>query len=50
MVLISNLSEKTQVHYVAVKLTGSSSNRNGLGAVVKVSAGGATYTKVFDGN
>jgi hypothetical protein len=50
MVLISDLSEKTQVRYVAVKLTGSSSNRNGLGAVVKVTAGGATYTKVFDGN
>ena len=50
MVLISNLSEKAQVRYVAVKLTGSSSNRNGLGAVVKVTAGGATYTKVFDGN
>jgi hypothetical protein len=50
MVLISNLTEQSQVHYVAVKLTGSSSNRNGLGAVVKVTAGGATYTKVFDGN
>jgi enediyne biosynthesis protein E4 len=50
MVLISNLAEKTQVRYVAVKLTGSSSNRNGLGAVVKVTAGGATYTKAFDGN
>jgi hypothetical protein len=50
MVLISNLSEKAQVRYVAVRLTGSSSNRNGLGAVVKVTAGGATYTKVFDGN
>jgi hypothetical protein len=50
MVLISNLTEKMQVHYVALKLTGSSANRNGLGAVVKVTAGGATYTKVFDGN
>jgi hypothetical protein len=50
MVLISNLSEKAQVRYVAVKLTGSSSNRNGLGAVVKVTAGGVSYTKVFDGN
>jgi enediyne biosynthesis protein E4 len=50
MVLISNLTGRTQVRYVAVKLTGSSSNRSGLGAVVKVTAGGATYTKVFDGN
>jgi hypothetical protein len=50
MVLVSNLSEKTKVHYVAVKLTGTTSNRNGLGAVVKVAAGGSTYTKVMDGN
>ncbi len=50
MVLVSNLTEKTKVHYVAVKLTGTTSNRNGLGAVVKVTAGGTTYTKVFDGN
>jgi hypothetical protein len=50
MVLISNLTEKMQVHYVALKLAGSSSNRNGLGAVVKVTASGVTYTKVFDGN
>ena len=50
MVLISNLTEKTQVHYLAVKLTGTTSNRDGLGAVVKVTAGGSTYTKVLDGN
>jgi enediyne biosynthesis protein E4 len=50
MVLISNLAEKTKVHYVEVALTGTASNRNGLGAVVKVTAGGATYTQVMDGN
>jgi hypothetical protein len=50
MVLVSNLSEKTRVRFVEVKLTGTSSNRDGLGAVVKVSAGGSTYTKVLDGN
>jgi len=50
MVLVSNLSEKTAVRYLAVKLTGTVSNRDGLGAVVKVTAGGATYTKVMDGN
>jgi hypothetical protein len=50
MVLVSNLTEKTRVRYIAVKLTGTTSNRNGLGAIVKVSAGGATYTKVMDGN
>jgi enediyne biosynthesis protein E4 len=50
MVLVSNLSEKTKLHYLEVKLTGTTSNRDGLGALVKVTAGGATYTKVFDGN
>ena len=50
MVLISDLSEKTRVNYVAVKLTGSASNRDGLGAVVKVTAGGKTFAKAFDGN
>jgi hypothetical protein len=50
MVLISNLTEKTQVHYLEVALTGTISNRNGLGAVVKVTAGGSTYTQVMDGN
>jgi hypothetical protein len=50
MVLVSNLSEKTGLHYVEVKLTGTASNRDGLGAIVKVNAGASTYTKVFDGN
>jgi hypothetical protein len=50
MVLVSNLSEKTKLHYLEVKLTGTTSNRDGLGALIKVTAGGATYTKVFDGN
>jgi hypothetical protein len=50
MVLLSNLAQKRAVHYLAVKLTGSASNRDGLGAVVKVTAGGATYAKVLDGN
>ena len=50
MVLVSNLTEKTRVRYLTVKLTGTTSNRSGLGAVVKVTAGGSTYTKVMDGN
>ena len=50
MVLVSNLADKTRVHYVQVKLTGTRSNRDGLGAIVKVTAGGTTYTKVMDGN
>jgi hypothetical protein len=50
MVMVSNLSERTRVRYLAVALTGTTSNRNGLGAVVQVAAGGSTYTKVMDGN
>jgi len=50
MVLVSNLTEKTRVNYLATKLVGTTSNRDGLGAVVKVTAGGVTYTKVYDGN
>ncbi|HEU4939397.1 MAG TPA: CRTAC1 family protein [Vicinamibacterales bacterium] len=50
MVLISNLTEKTRAHYVAITLTGTTSNRDGLGAIVKVTAGGSTYTKVYDGD
>jgi hypothetical protein len=50
MVLLSNLSEKTRLHYLEVKLTGTTSNRDGLGAVVKLVAGATTYTKALDGN
>jgi hypothetical protein len=50
MVLVSDLSEKTLIHYLSVKLIGTTSNRDGLGAIVKVSAGGTTYTKAMDGN
>jgi hypothetical protein len=50
MVLVSNLSEKKPPRYVAVKLVGSASNRDGLGAVVKVTAGGTTYVRAYDGN
>ncbi len=50
MVLISNLTEKTRVHYLAIRLAGTTSNRDGLGAMVKVTAGGSTYTKVYDGD
>jgi hypothetical protein len=32
-----------------VKLVGTRSNRDGLGATVKVTAGGSTYTRYSDG-
>jgi hypothetical protein len=49
MVLLSNLSEKRRVHFVSVVLRGTHSNRSGLGAVVTVTAGGASRTQVQDG-
>lgn len=48
-VLVSNLSEKRKVNYLAVKLAGSRSNRDGLGAVVKLTANGQTQTRQHDG-
>ena len=42
-VLLSNLSEKKAIHYLKIKLVGAKSNRDGLGAVVKVHAAGKTY-------
>ncbi len=49
MVLISNLSEKRPVSYLEVELEGTTSNRQGVGATVKVTVGDQTYVKVNDG-
>ena len=49
MVLLSNLSDKTKIHYLKVQLVGTKSNRDGLGAKVRVQVGQETYTKVQDG-
>ncbi|YCM45240.1 FG-GAP-like repeat-containing protein [Verrucomicrobiaceae bacterium 227] len=51
MVLRSNLSSKRggQLHWLGIQLVGSQSNRDGLGAVVKVRAGGKSYSQVNDG-
>jgi hypothetical protein len=48
-VLISNLAEKKEVHYLKILLSGTKSNKNGLGAVVTVKAGPNSYTKCNDG-
>ena len=49
-VLISNLSEKNpQLRYLKVKLRGTKSNRDGIGAQVRVTAAGKTYTQWNDG-
>lgn len=50
MVLVSDLSNrKPDLRFLKVKLQGTTSNRDGLGAVVRLTAGGATRTQVHDG-
>jgi hypothetical protein len=49
MVLVSDLSERRNIHYLSVDLQGVKSNRDGLGARVQVRAGDDTYVKVHDG-
>jgi hypothetical protein len=48
-VLISNLSERQRIHWLKVKLVGTVSNRDGLGATVRVTSGGRTLMKYNDG-
>ncbi len=48
-VLISDLAEKKKISYLKVKLVGTKSNREGLGAKVIVTAGNLKITKVKDG-
>ncbi len=49
LVLLSDLSEQTQVHSLEVELVGGPSNRDGLGAVVRVVAGDLVLTQSHDG-
>lgn len=49
LVLVSNLTKKTNVHFLKIELEGSKSNRNGLGAKVTIRANGETYTQFQDG-
>ncbi len=48
-VLLSNLTERRRVDYLKVQLTGRQSNRDGLGATVKLRAGNRTWTQFHDG-
>jgi hypothetical protein len=48
-VLVSNLSARRPIHWLKVKLNGTVSNRDGLGAFVRVVSGGRTLTKYNDG-
>jgi hypothetical protein len=49
MVLISNLAQQKKIHWLKVVLVGTKSNRNGLGAIIRVHANGQTYTRYNDG-
>ena len=48
-VLLSDLAQRHPIHWLKVRLSGTRSNRDGLGARVEVHAGGAVYTQVHDG-
>jgi enediyne biosynthesis protein E4 len=48
-VLVSDLAQRKAIHWVKIVLTGTASNRNGLGATVRVHAGGHVYMKYNDG-
>ena len=47
--LISNLAQHKKIRWLKIVLEGTRSNRDGLGATVRVHAGGQTYTKYNDG-
>jgi enediyne biosynthesis protein E4 len=49
MVLISNLSEKHKIVFAQIKLVGTKSNRDALGATVTVKAEGKIMTRFNDG-
>jgi hypothetical protein len=48
-VFISDLAQRKPIHWLKILLNGTVSNRNGLGATVRVHAGGQVYTKYNDG-
>jgi len=48
-VLVSDLARRKKIRFLKVSLTGTVSNRNGLGATVKVKAGPNVYVKYNDG-
>ena len=48
-VLLSDLADKHQIRWLAVDLTGTRSNRDGLGAWVTVRAGDETWVRYHDG-
>ncbi len=48
-VLVSDLAQRKTIHWLKVALVGTASNRDGLGAIVRVSAAGRVQTRSHDG-
>ena len=49
-VLVSNLSnQKSNLNYLKVSLEGTTSNREAFGSLVRIQAGGKTWTQVYNG-
>ena len=48
-VLMSDLSQKKKINYLKIKLRGAASNRDGLGATIKVHAASKVCTQYNDG-
>ncbi len=48
-ILVSDLAQREKINFLKVRLVGSESNRDGLGALVKVTAGERTLVKRHDG-
>jgi hypothetical protein len=47
--LLSNLSDKKTINYLKIKLSGTISNRNAIGALVTMSVEGKEYVQLNDG-
>ena len=48
-ILISDLTQRKPIHFLKIKLIGTKSNRDGLGATVKVRAGDRVLTQYYNG-
>jgi len=46
---ISKPTERRKIHWLSLVLVGTMSNRNGLGATVRIRSAGQTYTKYNNG-
>ena len=49
MVLVSDLAQQKKIHWLKIQLVGTKSNRNGLGATVRLFSNGHTSTRYNDG-